>query len=47
MPLQFAQQLRFFGSIEQWDDVRRTWVAAVTPRVVAALQDAAVAGILA
>jgi hypothetical protein len=46
MPLQFAQQLRFFGSMQHGDETRRAWVAAVTPRVVAALQDAAVAGSL-
>jgi hypothetical protein len=46
MPLQFAQQLRFFGSMRHWDEARRAWVAAITPRVVAALQDAAVAGSL-
>lgn len=45
MPLQFAQQLRFFGSMRQWDDERRAWVAAITPRVVAALHDAAAGGI--
>jgi Phosphotransferase enzyme family len=47
MPLQFAQQLRFFGSMQHWDETHDAWVAAVTPRVVAALQDAAVAGGLA
>jgi aminoglycoside/choline kinase family phosphotransferase len=46
MPLQFAQQLRFFGSIQYWDERRRTWVAAITPRLVAALQDSATLGIL-
>jgi hypothetical protein len=44
MPLQFAQQLRFFGSMQHGDETRRAWVAAVTPRVVAALLDAAAAG---
>jgi Ecdysteroid kinase-like family len=43
MPLQFAQQLRFFASMQSWDDGRRAWVAAITPRVVAALHDAAAA----
>jgi hypothetical protein len=46
MPLQFAQQLRFFGSMPHWDDARRAWVAAITPRVVAALHDAAAAGLI-
>lgn len=41
LPLQFAQQLRFFGTIQHWDDNRRHWVAATTPRVIAALHDAA------
>jgi hypothetical protein len=40
-PLLFAQQLRFFASMPHWDDTRRAWVKAVTPRVVAALHDAA------
>jgi hypothetical protein len=47
IPLQFAQQLRFFGSMQHGDETRDAWVAAVTPRVAAALQDAAVAGGLA
>lgn len=46
MPLQFAQQLRFFASIQHWDDERRAWIAAITPRVAAALEDAAAARIL-
>jgi hypothetical protein len=46
MPLQFAQQLRFFGSMQHEDETRNAWIAAVTPRVAAALQDAAVAGYL-
>ena len=45
MPLQFAQQVRFFGSMHHWTDDRRAWVAAITPRVVAALHDAADAGL--
>jgi hypothetical protein len=45
MPLQFAQQVRFFGSMQHWTDERRAWVAAIAPRVVAALHDAADAGI--
>jgi hypothetical protein len=45
MPLQFAQQLRFFAGIQSWDNARRAWVAAITPRVVAALHDAAAAGV--
>ena len=46
MPLQFAQQLRFFGGMQHGDEARQAWVAAVTPRVAAALRDAAVAGCL-
>jgi hypothetical protein len=45
MPLQFAQQLRFFANMQSWDAGRCAWVAAITPRVVAALHDAADAGI--
>jgi hypothetical protein len=41
LPLQFAQQLRFFGTVQHWDDDRRHWVAATAPRVIAALHDAA------
>jgi hypothetical protein len=44
IPLQFAQQLRFFGSMQHGDETRQAWVAAVAPRVAAALQDAVVAG---
>lgn len=44
LPLLFAQQLRFFAGVQCWDEKRRTWVAAITPRVVAALHDAAEAG---
>ena len=44
MPLQFAQQLRFFGGMHHWNDERRSWVAAITPRVAAALHDAADGG---
>ena len=45
MPLQFAQQVRFFGSLQHWTDGRRAWVTAIAPRIVAALHDAAEAGI--
>ena len=46
-PLLFAQQLRFFAGAQGWDTARRAWVEAVTPRVVAALQEAAEAGLVA
>jgi Phosphotransferase enzyme family len=45
MPLQFAQQVRFFGSLQPWTDGRRAWVTAIAPRIVAALHDAAEAGV--
>jgi hypothetical protein len=45
-PLLFAQQLRFFAGVHGWDTARRAWVEAVTPRVVAALQEAADAGLV-
>lgn len=41
LPLLFAQQLRFFAGVQCWDETRRAWVEAITPRVVAALHDAA------
>jgi Phosphotransferase enzyme family len=40
-PLLFAQQLRFFAVVQSWDAARRAWVEAITPRVVAALHEAA------
>jgi aminoglycoside/choline kinase family phosphotransferase len=40
-PLLFAQQLRFFAGVQGWDAARRAWVEAITPRVVAALHEAA------
>jgi hypothetical protein len=46
MPLQFAQQVRFFGSMRHWTDERRAWVTAIAPRIVAVLHDAADAGII-
>jgi hypothetical protein len=45
-PLLFAQQLRFFAGVQCWDAARRAWVAAITPRVVAALQEAAEVGLV-
>jgi hypothetical protein len=45
-PLLFAQQLRFFAGVQCWDAARRAWVEAITPRVVAALQEAAEAGLV-
>jgi len=45
-PLLFAQQLRFFDGVQCWDAARRAWVEAITPRVVAALQEAAEAGLV-
>jgi hypothetical protein len=47
LPLLFAQQLRFFAGVQGWDTARRAWVEAITPRVVAALQEAAEAGLVA
>jgi hypothetical protein len=41
MPLLFAQQVRFFASIQHWDNARQSWVEAIAPRVVAALHDVA------
>jgi aminoglycoside/choline kinase family phosphotransferase len=46
LPLLFAQQLRFFAGVQCWDAERRAWVAAIAPRVVAALHDAADAGLI-
>lgn len=40
VPLCFAQQLRFFASIDTWDATRQSWRHAVAPRVIAALHDA-------
>jgi hypothetical protein len=45
-PLLFAQQLRFFAGVQCWEAARRAWVEAITPRVVAALQEAAEAGLV-
>lgn len=46
LPLLFAQQARFFASMQHWDATRRAWVEAITPRVVASLHDAAEAGLV-
>jgi aminoglycoside/choline kinase family phosphotransferase len=46
LPLVFAQQLRFFAGVQHWDAARRAWVEAITPRVVAALHEAAEAGLV-
>jgi hypothetical protein len=45
VPLVFAQQLRFFASMQYWDAARRAWVAAIGPRVVTALHDVAATGL--
>ena len=46
LPLLFAQQLRFFAGVQCWDAARRAWVEVITPRVVAALHEAAEAGLV-
>jgi aminoglycoside/choline kinase family phosphotransferase len=46
LPLLFAQQVRFFASVQHWDATRLAWIEAITPRVVAALHDAAEAGLV-
>ena len=45
-PLLFAQQLRFFAGVQCWNAARCAWVEAITPRVVAALHEAAEAGLV-
>jgi aminoglycoside/choline kinase family phosphotransferase len=46
LPLLFAQQLRFFAGVEYWNQARWAWVEAITPRIVAALHDAAAVGLV-
>lgn len=46
LPLLFAQQLRFFAAVQYWDAARHAWVEAITPRVIAALREAAEAGLV-